>query len=320
MQLRAAELAALARLRERFLSGTNAGGGYWRSEEELALYDATFAERIGWKWDAVLAELDRRSWRPAAKHIVDFGCGSGVAHRRLLARWPQFESVSLRDISPLAMRYAASRLRSEFPQLQVNAGAQADLPAGFLLLVSHVINEIDAGVRKELLRLARLASEVIWVEAGSHADSRALIGVREELRGEFQIVAPCPHAAMCGMLAEENARHWCHHFAPIPSWAFQDAGWAQFSRELGIDLTTLPYSYLVLSKDEVAPRAENTRLIGRPREQKGRMEVLCCRTDGVADYTLQKRDAAELYKDLQKGRADSLQDWRIENGKILPPL
>ena len=52
-----AELTALDRLRARFLDGSNAGGGYWRSEAELALYDTTFAERIGWKWDAVLAEL-----------------------------------------------------------------------------------------------------------------------------------------------------------------------------------------------------------------------------------------------------------------------
>src|SRR5437016_12074136 len=103
------ELAALAALRARFLDGSNAGGGYWKSEAELALYDASLGERIGWKWDAVLAELASRGWRPAAKHAVDFGCGSGIAGRRVLAAWHGFESLTLTDVSPLAMRFAEAR-------------------------------------------------------------------------------------------------------------------------------------------------------------------------------------------------------------------
>lgn len=317
MHLCRSDLAALARLRERFLTGTNVGGAYWRSEEELALYDSTFAERIGWKWDAVLSEVERRGWKSSARHIADFGCGSGVAHRRVLQKWPGFESLTLGDVSPLALSYASARARNEFPGLAVSTGLPAKLPAGTLLLVSHVVNELDSESLRRLLGLARTAEEVIWVEAGSYADSRALIGAREELKQDFQIVAPCPHAARCGILAEGNEPHWCHHFGEVPGWIFQDSGWSQFGRELGIDLTTLPYSYLVLTKHGAPNLAGNTRVIGRPREFKGRMQVLSCREEGVADYTLQKRDAPGLFKDFQKERADSLQQWRIEDGKIL---
>jgi ribosomal protein RSM22 (predicted rRNA methylase) len=189
---------------------------------------------------------------------------------------------------------------------------------GTLLLVSHVLNELNDAARTQLLTLARQVDEVIWVEAGTHADSRELIGVREELRSSFSIVAPCPHAVQCGMLVPENAQHWCHHFARVPSWAFQDSGWAQFGRELGIDLTTLPYSYLVLSKTVATTAQGNTRIIGRPREMKGRMEVLTCREEGVGDVTLQKRDAPALFKALQKERADSLQHWSVQGGKVKP--
>lgn len=318
MHLRGAELAALARLRERFLTGTNAGGAYWRSEEELALYDVTFAERIGWKWDAVLTELTRRGWKPQSRHLVDFGCGSGVAHRRVLEKWPGFESLTLADVSMLAMSFASRRARESFPAIPVSTGLPASLPAGSLLLVSHVVNELDAEGTRRLLALARQAEEVIWVEAGSFADSRALIGAREELKKEFQIVAPCPHAARCGILAEENAAHWCHHFGEVPAWIFQDSGWSQFGKELGIDVTTLPYSYLVLTKNPAPVIPGNTRVIGRPREFKGRMQVLCCREEGVGDYMLQKRDEPGLFKDFQKERADSLQDWEIREGKIAP--
>jgi hypothetical protein len=55
------ELERLRELRSTFLSfevkpASEHGGGeaYWEAEEELALYDRTFARRIAWKWDAVV--------------------------------------------------------------------------------------------------------------------------------------------------------------------------------------------------------------------------------------------------------------------------
>ena len=309
------EMLALSRLRAGFLDGTNAGGAYWQSETDLALYDCTFAERIGWKWDAVLAELTARDWKPRARHVYDFGCGSGVAGRRVLGAWGKMESLTLADVSPLAVRFAGAKARAQFPQVQLHSAGETMQP-GSLLLVSHVLNELNAAAREQLLALARQAEEIIWVEAGTHADSRALIAVREELRGEFTVVAPCTHAEKCGMLTAGNERHWCHHFSRVPSAASQDALWSQFSRELGIDLTTLPYSFLVLSRNGGALAPGATRIIGRPREAKGRMEILSCSADGMNDLTLQKRDEPSLFKSLQKGRAAAVQRWSVEEGKI----
>lgn len=315
------ELAALSRLRTRFLDGSNSGGAYWRDEAELALYDRTFAERIGWKWDAVLAELVSRAWRPTARHVIDYGCGSGVAGRRVLDAWAGFESITVLDVSPAAVRFAEQRARFAYPGLQVNgahAGALGEVRPGSVLLVSHVINELTGPARAQLLALARRVDEVIWVEAGTHAESRALIGVREELRSTFSVVAPCTHGEQCGMLTEANAQHWCHHFGRVPSAAFQDAGWAQFGKELGIDIRALPYSFLVLAKGPHLATPGAGRIIGNPRELKGRMELLACDASGVAEVTLQKRDGAALYKDLQKGRAAAVQHWQVVDGKVIP--
>jgi alpha-amylase/alpha-mannosidase (GH57 family) len=52
--------AALDRLRALFLKSEPVKEPYWRSESDLASYDFTYAQRIGWKWDAVLEELVRR--------------------------------------------------------------------------------------------------------------------------------------------------------------------------------------------------------------------------------------------------------------------
>ena len=312
------ELSALAALRARFLDGSNAGGGYWKNEAELALYDASFGERIGWKWDAVLGELKARGWRPTAKHVVDWGCGSGIAGRRVLGAWDGFESLTLTDVSPLAMRFAASRAREIFPQLRLRTTAHATAAvAGSLLLVSHVLNETDDAAARRLVAAARSASEIIWVEAGTHADSRRLISVREELRGEFDILAPCTHAARCGMLAPENAAHWCHHFATAPSEASRDARWSQFGRELGIDMRSLPYSFLVLARRGAREEPRGfSRIIGRPRDEKGHFNVLSCSEAGVEELMAQKRDVPELSKQLRKGRADAVQRWTREGRRI----
>ena len=62
--------AALDRLREGFLSGSAANGPYWRSRSDLASYDFTYGERIGWKWDAVLRELRSPGLLPDSTNLV----------------------------------------------------------------------------------------------------------------------------------------------------------------------------------------------------------------------------------------------------------
>ena len=98
---------ALERLRGQFLRGATAGP-YWTSPTDLASYDLTFAERIGWKWDHVLRELRLRAWRPAPRTIFDWGCGSGVAARRVISFFgaENFDSLTVWDHSPLACDFA----------------------------------------------------------------------------------------------------------------------------------------------------------------------------------------------------------------------
>lgn len=312
------ELAALRRMRERFLTGTAGAQDYWRLPEDIALYDRTFAERIGWKMDAVLRELAARGWQPQSRQVLDWGCGSGVAGRRALAQWPQLQSLAVHDRSPLAMRFAAEKARADFPKVRITS-ADAPLPPDTLLVLSHVISELPARELAQLLDLARQAREIVWVEAGTHADSRRLIAVREALLGEFAAVAPCTHQRPCGLLTAANARHWCHHFAPAPSAIFQDARWMDFGRELGIDLRSLPYSFLVLERPRGTPPTPPgcSHVLAEPREGKGHLKVLSCHADGVAELVLQKRDAPALYRALRKSAAAPVQQWQRVDGKIV---
>lgn len=313
---KAQEIEILETLRTRFLNRTAGEQDYWRSEQELALYDGSFAERIGWKWDAAIRGLHSVGWRPKSTRILDWGCGSGIASRRVLETWPGFLSCGFVDRSARAVQYAGRRLRETFPAVGIN---QQPADANTLLVISHVLNELPESELALLLAEVRAAGEVIWVEAGTHADSRRLIEVRERILAEPappRIVAPCTHGARCGLLAPANAPHWCHHFAKPPVSVFQDARWAEWSRALGIDLRALPYSHLVLTRHDFPGNEGVSRVLGGLRESKGYCRVLNCDAVGVRDLMLQKRDAGDLYRLLTKRDEWPLFAWEIAGEKI----
>jgi ribosomal protein RSM22 (predicted rRNA methylase) len=170
-----------------------------------------------------------------------------------------------------------------------------------VLLISHALTE-----QPEPFALPCEAEVVIIVEPGTREVAGRLVALRERLRGEFHVVAPCTHQAACGMLAAANARHWCHHFAPSPPEVFMDGDWARFAKLAGIDLRRLPVSYLVL--DRRAVPTGGMRMIGRPRVYKAHALVLGCDADGVRERRVEKRSAPDLYRQLKKGQAESL--WR----------
>ena len=103
----------LDRLRETFLAGQQAPATYWTSLEDLANYNITYAQRIGWKWDAVIGELKHRGWTPPGGTLLDWGCGSGIASRRVLASYgtAHFAGLYVSDHSGHAVQFAAATAR-----------------------------------------------------------------------------------------------------------------------------------------------------------------------------------------------------------------
>lgn len=308
---------ALERLRAAFLSGAAGAADYWQNESELASYDATFAQRIGWKWDYVLMELARRGWRPPGGELLDWGCGSGVACRAFLDFFSTTSVSALRlfDRSELALQFAARRAREKYPRLAVRTGI-GEAPT--VLLISHVLTELTPEQTEALADVARSATTVLWVEPGTYEASLTLIAIRERLRSEFSVVAPCTHQARCGILAPENERHWCHHFAAPPPEIFQDALWSRFAKATGIDLRDLPLSFLVLDKRSApALPAGAARVLGHPRVYKPHALLLGCDASGVRERRLTRRALPDEFKRLRKGECDPMQVWECEGDEIV---
>ncbi|HEY1171460.1 MAG TPA: class I SAM-dependent methyltransferase [Verrucomicrobiae bacterium] len=308
---------ALDRLRKGYLAGSAGNADYWQSFSDLDSYNQTFAQRIGWKWDYVLDDLKALGWTPPNSEVLDWGCGSGVAGRAFLHHFGAEAVTGLRvwDRSPLAMDFAVKTARKKFSKLNVQSGLP-ETPG--ILLLSHVLTELTPEQIDELANYVAKAEVVIWVEPGMYEASLTLIAVRERLRSQFSIVAPCPHTEQCGILAPGNERDWCHHFAEPPSDIFTDPEWGKFAHLMGVDLRSLPVSYLVLDKrPQTAFPADTYRVIGRPRIYKPYASVQGCNACGVKNYELHKRDFPTAFKQWKKGNCPALQQWETQDDRIV---
>ncbi len=328
--------SVLDRLREGFLSGRAAQGPYWTSAEDLANYDFTYAERIGWKWDHVLRELALRGWRPATRTVLDWGCGSGVAGRRVVSAFGagQFDRLTLWDHSPVACDFAAEAASAAFPGLDIRQATPGFFASGErigLLLLSHVLNELSPAAQQDLRALAARADAILWVEPGTHAVSRQLGTFREQLRASgFRVLAPCTHENECPMFALGRERDWCHFFAPPPSEIFANSDWVKFGQRAGIDLRSLPYAFLALDRTqtpEVPPMSDPartlspdgddlSRVIGRVEHFKPYARLLNCDAAGLTDLELPKRANPALFKELERTRQPLVYRWVRDERKI----
>ncbi len=283
MEWKDIDWSVLKRLRERFLEPSP--GDYWKSDVELDHYDLAFAPRIEAKWNAVLRETSSRLKEEGPLHLLDWGCGTATASSAIIAHLgKQVRHVSLWDQSPLARSFALKKIQALGIEASVLSSPDA-LPSSYWLVASHVWNELRGTSQSTFLNVLGNAQGFIWVEPGTPALAGAIVEARSMLRSNFEIIAPCTHQAACGMLAPENSEHWCHHFAEPDSKFFQTAEWNRFSKEMQIDLRSLPTSFLVGSRHRTPPQQVQTRVIGRARISKVFTKVLGCNEAGVEEKT-----------------------------------
>lgn len=308
LDLEGLDWEALRRMRSGFLDGTAGDASYWTSDSDLDSYDRTFGERIGWKWDHVLDEVERLGWSPPPGVVLDWGCGSGVAGRRVAERFGLH--VAFSDRSARAVAFARVRAGDL-------AGPTPDGPPA-TLVVSHVISELGDADLARLLELAATSAALLWVEPGDRSTARRMSEVRDSLISDMGVVAPCTHRNRCPMLTDDHADDWCHHFARPPVGVFADSGWARFSNELGIDLHSTPLSFLVMDRRPVAsPPSGTMHMVGSPRVHKPFVAVTGCDDSGLHDRHLTKRRHPDLYRRAKKGHLDTVAVWEAEGDEVV---
>ncbi len=301
----------LRELRDLFLADLPLERPYWTSLHQMSDYDRTLGERIGWKWDAVLKELKLRGWSPPTRTLTDFGCGTGIAVRRMLAAFPgAFDRVVLMDHSAIATGFARNKIQEEFTGIPVELKNPTETPEG-TVLISHVLTELTENAQADLAERLQSADAVVWVEPGTVRCGKALVQQREILRKTFTLVAPCPHQGECGLLLPENEAHWCHHFAPAPSAAHQDPFWGHFRRELNLDIGPVAYSFLVADKT-AAGDGGLSHLIGKPLRAPKFLRVLSCQKEDIAELVASRR-SGDIYRPLKQPASPAV--YRFERRK-----
>ncbi len=294
-------IARITRLRDLFLDehrGANALADYWRNEADVAAYDRVLGARIGWKWDAALAECrDRGLLRADDEVVVDFGCGSGIAARCFVRHFGARE-VLCHDRSRTAATFAAKLVRAQCKGTPAKAVGNLDDVRPDVLLISHVLGELDRDGEHHLQALIDRSRRVVLVEPGSRDIARRVSVLRDTMLGTFHVVAPCPHATKCPALATPD--DWCHFFAAPPNEAFTDSDWVLTTRALGIDSRSLPYSFLALSREPVAVPMPPQRVLGRPEQGKHVTQVLVCEAAALRTASVHKRTDADLWRALKK--------------------
>ena len=95
----------------------------------------------------------------------------------------------------------------------------------------------------------------------------------------------------------------------------------KFGQRAGIDLRSLPYSFLAMERNTEDPGAGSavgySRVIGEPRIYKGYAKVLNCDAAGVKEIMLQKRDDPELFKFFKRPAGALVYRWNRDGGKII---
>ena len=305
-----AEVKDLEQLRQLFLDAPERSGvsDYWSDNSLLELYDSTFARRILWKWEAVVRELALKNWVPPpnASRWVDWGCGSGVASEAFLLGFETSEphEIILSDRSLHARQFSEKKVRHLRPQARIVplSPEQLQIQETDLVLISHVLTELNDDQFQTLSENIESAAAIVWIEPGTPFCSRRLISLRQRLLSKFEVIAPCPHQGNCGL--QEEGRDWCHFFAPAPSEVFQSSEWMNFSKEMKIDLRSLPVSFLVLQRKSALEPSITPKLVkralGRPRFYKGHAKLLICSNEGVNEASLQERNHKSSFKSWQR--------------------
>jgi hypothetical protein len=310
--LNLSDLKLIKELQKKYLQGDSSlQKDYWNTKL-LEIYAQSLGERILWKWEGFLTKIAQENILPwqiqeGGLHVHDWGCGPGTASLALLGQMPpslhRQVFLELTDRSPTAVSFAQKRIKKEFPEIHLTTNESVSSKKK-LLLISYVLSEITK--ENFLLEEIKNYDFFIWVDAGSLKESKRLSVIRDSLLSDFHFLSPCPHQKTCPLLSPEKPKDWCHQFAKAPREVFHSSTWALISKELKIDLRSLPYQGLYgMKRSLYTSRLSSDPLkdisVGRARVYKHHALVDFCTPSGeYSSREINAKNDKELFKKLKK--------------------
>jgi 2-polyprenyl-6-hydroxyphenyl methylase/3-demethylubiquinone-9 3-methyltransferase len=196
---------------------------FGRHEHRIAeLYRAIFVDI-----DAYARQIGE--WAPAARHILEVGCGEGAVTERLAQLYPDADILAI-DITPRVGRlFRGRRDRVRFVETTVQQVA-ATRPGAFdLVILSDVLHHVPPTMRRELLAAVRAtiapggalifkdwernATPIHWL---CHAGDRWLTGDRVRYLRKPDAEAMLADAfGRPPVVAQARVRPWRNNFAML---------------------------------------------------------------------------------------------------------
>jgi ribosomal protein RSM22 (predicted rRNA methylase) len=253
---------------------------------------------------AATAALAPPDFRPMT--LLDLGSGPGTALWAAVEQWPSLTTLHAWEREPalisLGRELAAASdnpalRRAEWRQITLSGSLPAHAPQYDLVIIGHVLNEMDEPTRHALTASAweHCAGLLLIVEPGTSAAFAVVRAARDLLLGlGARTIAPCAHDNPCPLRND-----WCHFPQRLNRPSFQrrakdaSAGWEEAK-----------FSYAAMAR--FPPRtAIWGRLIHQPQVSKAGAELIVSSREGIVRPRIPRRNRP-LYRqagDLKWGDA-----------------
>lgn len=260
------------------------------------LAKAYLATRLPATYAAVRASLESVAERLpdfAPSSFLDVGSGPGTALWAAQDTWQSLEKATLLEGSE-AMRKWGEVLAQSSNLGQINwktvniNSALPDLEPHDLVTLAYVLDELEPTQRHSLIeQLWKLTGQfLLIVEPGTPAGWRRILEARRQLlEAEAFLLAPCPHAQDCPLLAP----NWCHFSQRVAR--------SRLHRQAkggSVPWEDEKYIYLAASRTPGLPY--QARVIAPVQGGGSVIRLTLCNADGsFSERTLSKRDG-EVFK------------------------
>jgi len=294
-------LTAAAKVLSQRYRGEVRDGRMHLSDNAAAL--AYLATRLPATYAAIHASLAATARRlPAFAPLtaLDVGAGPGTALWAAASNWPGLQDVSLLEASPAIRAWgetltaAAPVGRISWHQQDIRSDFTATTPCD-LVTLAYVLDELSPDDRDRLVdRLWPLtASVLVIVEPGTPKGWQRILAARTRLiAAGANIIAPCPHALTCSLVAPD----WCHFAARVARSRVH-----RLTKEADAPWEDEKYIYLAAARMPADFFA--ARILSPPESATGRVRLKLCKNDGSVAHRLVTRREGAAFKSARRS------DW-----------
>ena len=226
---------------------------------------------------AVLRELRQRLGARPILSVLDIGAGAGGASLAARECFPEAQTITMVERDS-ALAAAAHQWLPEAAVMLEDVTRINALPPHDLVMAAYSLGEIAEPLAARLWQAARVA--LVAIEPGTPRGSALILKVREALlEAGARMVAPCPAATPCPLAAPD----WCHFAARV-----ERSSLHRRIKDAELCYEDEKFSYVAVAREPADLPA--SRIIRRPRQRPGLIELETCAPGGVRTVRAPRSD------------------------------